>query len=61
MYRPCDFCHSIEKEVTWYYYKSEVIKRVMKVCLCDECATRETEQLRGKIQEGDIRWKPDNT
>lgn len=60
LYRPCDFCHSKTKETAWYYYKSEVIKRYMKVCICKECSEKDV-NVSDRIEVGGIRWKPEST
>lgn len=58
--RPCDFCQNKNDKTGWYYYHSVVYRKNIKVCLCEKCAN-EDENVKGKIEEGRIRWRPENT
>lgn len=45
MNRPCDFCNNDNKPAKVYGYKSASLKRLIKVCICEDCKEKDKKYI----------------
>lgn len=45
MNRPCDFCNNDNKPAKVYGYKSASLKRLVKVCICEDCKEKDKKYI----------------
>ena len=52
MDKTCDFCNTDTEETENYYYRSPILNRMMKVCLCDKCVDKNKRNIFCKVKRG---------